>query len=225
MSIHNIIRIIKEFYEGGLNLLFPPFCLLCDIRLENGNDLICSNCYQNLPKIDKKLPPFPPLEKIYSPLSYSEKTSQIIHHFKYNNKSSIGKQLGKIIAEYLSNFPIIKEIDLIIPIALHSRRERERGFNQSNLLAEVIAEYLHIPLSTKSLKRIRYTTSQTNLNPEQRRHNVAKAFQIVKPELIKNKSILLIDDVYTTGATMSACAEELYKVGAKMVSGATVSRA
>jgi ComF family protein len=113
---------------------------------------------------------------------------------------------------------------LTVPVPLHIRRLRERGFNQSLLLAKVVATDLGTQLDYLSLVRIRHTRAQTGLRKEERRKNVKDAFSVIYPEIIKGKKILLVDDVFTTGYTLNECARTLKKSGAMVVICLTLAR-
>jgi len=115
-------------------------------------------------------------------------------------------------------------MDMIIPVPLHKKRYAERGFNQATLLARELKKVIQVPVKTKRLARAKNTPHQARLNREGRLKNVENAFRILSPEKIQGKQILLVDDVYTTGATMQTCAEVLLEAGAKDVYGWTLAR-
>ncbi|MBI3754617.1 MAG: ComF family protein [Deltaproteobacteria bacterium] len=143
-----------------------------------------------------------------------------IHRFKYNGKTSLAKPLGRIMTdEFLAN-----NYDLIVPVPLHKTRLTERGFNQSLFLAREIAAIYNLPIDYLNLKRIRPTDPQINLRGADRIANVRGAFAVEKAAVFKDKKILLIDDVYTTGATVTECSNILKKAGAKAVSILTLAR-
>jgi ComF family protein len=116
---------------------------------------------------------------------------------------------------------LVDAAEVLVPVPLHTRRLKERGFNQAVLLAQAFPEK---PLARETLVRVRHTPPQTGLNPKERRENVRKAFAVPRPEEVKGKTILLVDDVYTTGATVRECAKVLLKAGAREVNVLTVAR-
>jgi ComF family protein len=124
-----------------------------------------------------------------------------------------------------ANIRPIRDIDLIVPIPLHKTRLRQRGFNQALLLASGIGKRFHIPLSYDNLVRLRATRPQVELSGEERIKNVAGAFSLVRPRDVRSKTIILVDDVFTTGATMNECAAVLKDAGAAHVMALTVARA
>src|SRR5690606_25041867 len=118
-----------------------------------------------------------------------------------------------------------RHADILVPIPLHKKKEYQRGFNQAKLICEGMAEVLQIPIDSQAVKRIRFTTSQTNKTREERMDNVKDCFKVPDPTLLEGKHILLVDDVLTTGATLSSCAGELLKVEGVQVSVATIGLA
>jgi ComF family protein len=160
-----------------------------------------------------------------------------IHRFKYNGKNSLSKALVKIMAsaigmqrhrniafEKTSGAILSSSPDLIVPVPLHKTRLKERGFNQSLLLAKGLARIYHLPIDYLNLKRIRATDHQVNLKGKDRLVNVKGAFAVKDRDAFKGKKVLLIDDVYTTGATISECSKVLKKAGAKEVNVLTLAR-
>ena len=151
---------------------------------------------------------------------YEGRLRQLIHLFKYGRLKPLARPLGKLLASAL---PRDWRYDMVIPMPLHWRRSWERGFNQSELLARVVAERLGAPL-VNAVCRKRRTPSQAGLTNAQRRTNVAGAFACSKKFSVKDLHVLLVDDVLTTGATASACAAVLKRAGAKRVTVLTLAR-
>lgn len=242
-------EIIKKFI---LDTLFPISCVIC----HEENLWFCQNCFEKIEIISEQVCPY--CEKISSAggaicpkcrLYFSKKNkviflhnllvsakykkgglSKIIHIYKYNFISELNIPLGKIILKALikNNIPIP---DLIIPVPLHPRRLRWRGFNQSELLADFISSNLtvglKIPLEKNILQRKKYTQPQMKIKSyKERISNVQGIFCLKKEKLkrIKDKNILLIDDVSTTGSTLLECAKILKSSGAKKVFGAVIAR-
>ena len=146
---------------------------------------------------------------------------QIIHALKYKKQFKLGVFLGELIAEGIK----MKDwqIDLIIPVPIHHLKKAERGYNQSDYLAKGLSKSLNIPYSGKSIKRIKYTESQTKLKMKERALNVSNAFKVRNAEKVKGKNILIVDDVCTTGATLLECGIALYKAGASSVYACSVA--
>ncbi|GAB4375543.1 MAG: hypothetical protein Kow0042_21070 [Calditrichia bacterium] len=135
----------------------------------------------------------------------------------------LAQNAGILAASCLSHFTTNEPLDLIIPVPLHPVREKERGYNQSYHIARGLFSQSGLPIHQNLLRRIRHTRSQTELNREERRNNVDQAFQVVHDPEIKGKTIALIDDVVTTGATLNECARVLKLAGARRVLGFTLS--
>ena len=230
------------FKFNPINFLFdilaPKLCLICNDLINNHNiynEFICIQCHDKFPA-----PPSPP--EIYSRLidnfkkdniaismTYSlfklqdiEKILDVIHLLKYKGFSRIGLHFGKELGKILSAYNAIS-YDFIAPIPIHSARRRERGYNQSEEIANGVSEIINIPINNKIVKRKKYTASQTTLNKNERLTNISKAI-ITNCDVndLAGKSILLIDDVLTTGSTLNETAIVLLENGAKSVDVATL---
>lgn len=141
----------------------------------------------------------------------------LIHLLKYQGKRSIAKRLGAVLADRLLSDSMVGRIDLLIPVPLHSSRERERGYNQSALIARAVGEHLGVPVEERVLQRVKNTQTQTQLSASERSANVAGAFRVRVPEVVAGRRVALVDDVVTTGATADACAEALIATGASEI--------
>jgi len=227
--------LISSYFNDFLSLLFPNLCSGCGTSLYSGEFQICSKCLYNLPytdhhlheenKVAKQFWGRIPCHAAMAMLFFRKggRVQQIIHHLKYSNQPELGIKLGKLLGERLLLAPAYQHIDLIIPVPLHRKRERQRGYNQSAGIAEGIAEVLQIPMSKVHLLRKSSTDSQTKKGRYLRFENMSKAFEVKNGEALKGKHILLVDDVMTTGATLEACGLELLKCGINKVSFATLA--
>ena len=223
-----------RFLEDILNIVYPSLCCSCGDALTRNEELICFSCRNLLPKVsgidfqnNEITNRF--LGKIdvsfASAFLYFHKegiTQNILHQFKYNNYPEIGVLLGKWFAHDLANMSFPKDIDLIIPVPLHPKKQRKRGYNQSHYFAQGLSEITGIATDFETLIRVQYQKSQTSKSKEQRWKNVKDAFEVVANQNTENRHILLVDDIITTGATMEACARQLYANGAAQVSIATL---
>lgn len=188
----------------------PPFCHFCGRRLEKGNltKNICPGC------LKKKLH----FDRAFSPCMYTGVVKELIHEFKYKGKDYLGLPLSRLMANFIREYDLpIEYLDLIIPVPLHKARLREREFNQAQVLSEHISREFNIKLSNDTLQRLRHTQTQTGLETDERFKNIQGSFTVKQKELIKEKNILLVDDVLTTGATSSEAARALKDAGAKIV--------
>lgn len=225
-----------------LDIFFPPFCVAC--RAYKGRDsFLCDSCAalikQNTaffcPLCKNRLPQkilcHPKIHYILGAAgNYDDPVLQIaIHGFKYERIKSLSAPLGNILIDYLEgavkNWDILIQEFLIIPIPLHPRRERERGFNQSLLLAGKVGEHFDIPV-VQALRRVKNNSPQVSIKGrEARKKNIAGVFKVDRPDLISNKNVILIDDVFTSGATMNEAVQALKDNGAKRIIALVLARA
>lgn len=229
-----------------LDILFPPVCLGCQKYLEKKDDFICDDCYCSI-KLNNTL--FCPVcqarlaenKKICN--HGSEKSNEfpyllaaasnyddqiirnLVHCYKYKNFNGISAVLGDILNDYVqtANLPVNDFSVSYIP--LHFIRENNRGFNQSKLLAEIISKNFNLELVDVLVKTKNNPPQAKSKNREERKNNISGAFQAINPEKINDKNIVLIDDVYTSGATMSEAAHVLKQNGANKIIALVVAKA
>lgn len=227
---------IRQYFQDVVRLLFPSICVGCEISLLSHEQLLCTECLYHLPFTDfhldsenatarqlwGKLDFQFAVSMLY--LSKSSRVEKIVYNFKYGNQPEIGYCLGKTYARKLAQVPDIEQIDLILPVPLHRSKLRKRGYNQSSYFAKGLAEGLEKEWSDKLLMRSKATISQTQKSRSDRYNNVENIFYIKDKEAVKDKHILIVDDVLTTGATISSLGNELIDLGAQ-VSVATMARA
>lgn len=229
------------------DVIYPPKCLGCDeILRPQSEKYFCVPCSEKIKFISGNLCPvcgttFPdsPAEShlcgncIESPpyfscaraaVSFETIILDTIHQFKYGNNLSVGTLLASLMADFNFQDITFSDHSLIIPVPLHSKRLRERGFNQSLILARTIGRKWQIPVDFFSLKRHRLTLTQTGLNKTERKQNIKDAFEVRKKDNITGKNIILVDDVYTTGSTINECSKVLIKAGANKVTVLTLAR-
>jgi len=238
----------KEVVSGLADMLFPAQCPTCGAALiGGGGDLFCSNCLSSVrfttsPQCTSCGVPFattqgadhlceecilstPPFSVARSLGVYEGALLDAIHLFKYHEKISVGEALGRMMAQAPYDSLAIEDYSLIIPVPLHPKRLRERGFNQSLVLARQVSKRFSVPLDFSVLRRTIHTESQVTLSGRKRRTNVRGAFEVVDRGRVEDKRIVLIDDVYTTGSTAAECSKVLMKSGAKEVAVLTLARA
>jgi ComF family protein len=224
---------IKELF----NLIYPNKCCGCESVLKTNEKSICSGCVFNLPRnyycIMKDNPVFKlfwgrvELEDAATAFYYTkgQRIQKILHALKYDNNTESGVRLGAILGIELSESPYFKNIDLAIPIPLHPKKEKIRGYNQSDFIARGISRTLGIDVDTTSFKRTKHTESQTKKGRFERWENVNEIFSINNKEYLTNKHILLVDDVITTGATIEAAAHALKQIEGVKISVAAIASA
>ena len=220
----------------ALDLLFPQWCVGCG--KEGG--VICSSCCRSLPRI---MPPFCPrcgnpqlsgilcsgcvswqaaIDGIRSPFRFDGVMRQAIHQLKYRNLRALAAPLASLLKDYLGTNPIPGEV--LVSVPLHQRRLRERGYNQSRLLAQGLGKLINLPVVNDCLIRQKHALPQTRASTvDERRSNVADAFTC-RDGRLQDKRVLLIDDVSTSGATLDACAAALKAAGASSVWGLVLAR-
>jgi len=223
-----VITLLKS-WEFILDIFFPPICLNCKKYLEEKEkpDLICGNCFQSI-KIYKNL--FRPSSQLIlaAVTSYGNSaTKELIHCLKYKGFLKAQKPLGEILIKYLSNLDLRLENCIVVPVSLYPSRRRKRGFNQAEILADIISRYFNIPVRTDVLKRIKDTKSQIETKSrKERAENLKGSFEISAggKEIMKNKNIILVDDVYTSGATMNAAIKTIRRYNKNRIIGIVVAK-
>jgi len=150
--------------------------------------------------------------RVLTPFDHT--VQKIIHLLKYNRKRSLGTRLGRMLAVSLLHDSRTNDVDLVVPVPLHKSRLRERGYNQSYFLAQPIGKDLSKPVRDDLLVRVKRTRSQTDLSPTERVKNVSEAFKVKRPDEVRGRKVMLVDDVITTGATVEACSRALLEGGA-----------
>jgi len=219
-----------------VDFLFPQWCVGCGKE----GTFICDSCRRSLPRV---MPPLCPkcgkpqssgslcptcvswqaeIDGIRSPFRFDGVMRQAIHQLKYRNLRALAEPLAKLLNDYLATYPIPGEV--LVPVPLHRKRLRERGYNQSSLLAKELGKLADLPVVDGCLIRQRHAPPQTRSSTvEERRSNVAGAF-VCRDHRLQDKQVLLIDDVSTSGATLDACAVALKAIGATSVWGLVLAR-
>lgn len=244
---------VKSLGKGLISLLLAADCRVCQRPLEPSNfTFVCLDCWSKIKwlqapycsKCSKPLPFSPTLQdvptllcsecgrqhfyfkKVFIPTLYEGVMKKVIHLLKYNKKTGIMRSLKRIIKSYFDHLDFsFSHLDLVVPIPLHPRKLKERGFNQAELIARVIARYLQVKLAKGNLRRVKATITQTTLSRKERIKNIKKAFEIKDKDEFQAKSVLLVDDVYTTGTTIREAAKVLKQAGAEEVYVFTLARA
>jgi competence protein ComFC len=228
------------------SLFYPPLCVVCSSSVDR-REYLCESCRSRAPRIAapfcaKCSEPFSgAITQTFSCANCEHRTlhfdaavaayrsrglvRKLVHEFKYGHQRHLRHPLAKWLGETMSDSRLCGRIfDLIVPVPLHPARERERGFNQATLLAELLSNRIGVPLRS-ALERIRYTTTQTAYDRAERMENLHDAFRLRKNMNVRELHVLLIDDVLTTGSTLSECARVLKEAGSISVHAATAARA
>ena len=208
-----------------LNLFFPPKCGICG---KIGKDFLCENCYKNSKKLEiNKINNINDLyvNKHMYIFRYTDLIRDKIIEYKFEDKSYLYRIFEKIILNNKKVCDFIKCYDIITPVPINKKRYKERGYNQSLLIARKIAKYINnIELKNNIIIKNNNIKTQSSLNREERKSNIIGAFRINKNTNILNKKILIFDDIYTTGSTVNECAKVLKNAGAKEVSILTIAK-
>jgi ComF family protein len=221
-----------------LDLIFPRLCPGCGKEISfKSTQPLCPLCQHQLPHTGFASIPDNPAERIFrgrieirgahSEFYYSRESviRSLIHGLKYKGKKETGVFLGKIIGESLQKSERFGMIELLLPLPLYADREYRRGYNQSACICEGISQVLKVPVESNAMTRIRNTATQTNKQRTERWMNVENSFRVAEPEKLRNRHVLLVDDVITTGASLEACALALGETDIASLSIATVAMA
>ncbi len=179
-----------------IKIIKPPICVKCGMPLNEFN-MLCDNCKETANYFDEARASF----------LFDENSSYLFHKLKYDGDKYVAKMLGKYIAKTLSDWKI--KVDIIIPVPLHKKRLKQRGYNQSELIADEVSVLTGIEVRTDLIIKEKHTVPQTKLSREDRKENLKDAFKYISNEKIAGKNILILDDVVTTGATTNEIAKLL----------------
>lgn len=220
----------SKAFRSFVDLLFPRACISCSMHLDFYEKMLCLKCQLDLPQthyhLEKENPLYKkllmrfPLEHAAALFRFQKEgsTARMIHQFKYNKQATIGRYFGKWLGHTLLESPFFTTIDAVVPVPLHPSKQRARGYNQAEIIAEPVAKQLQVPLVNNSLLRIKKTKPLARIDHDARWKEVDQAFAI-KRQLPKSfEHLLLVDDVITTGATLNACARTLLKNSAVKLS-------
>lgn len=251
--ISDLYKFASEGASALLNIIFPPRCVVCSDYITIGRNFsdiswLCDKCIEDVNFISSPLCsicgiPFPKggieedhpcgnciitppaFDRAVSVFVYDGSIIKAIHDFKYGNKSYLSRSFGELLAEKVRKHIHYNEhTSLVIPVPLSNKRLKHRGYNQSALLAGYLAKKLNIAIDYDSLIRIRDTVPQTELKKKERMKNLINAFAVNNPNKIKDRKIILVDDVYTTGRTLEECSKTLKKAGVLKVDCLNIAR-
>ncbi len=247
MPLAKLLNSLLELKDDVLDLVYPQHCAICQKHLKKQDTDVCENCWNSLVILPDPFCPY--CRSFYEPGEtkcsfcqsarrtiedrqismvrslgrFDDYYKEIIHRFKYAKKIPLGKKIAQRLGETINGDSDFLQSDFLIPVPLHKSRYRERGFNQSQIIAEQVSKATGVALLKNALKRKKNTKDQTNLSPQQREENVRGAFLVTDPEAVKGKNVILVDDVITTGATLSECARMLKQAGAERIIGMTIA--
>jgi len=229
------MKTIAKLWARLIDLISPRACNVCGRRLTMTEDTMCTLCNMNLPRTNYAKDTYNnemakmfwillPIEKAVALFYYSPhaQTANLIYNLKYHNKPYIGVTLGRMLAEEYLNSGFFDDIDVIVPVPIAKKRRRQRGYNQSEMIAQGLSDITSIPVDCNIITRDVFVESQTKKGRQGRMENVSAVFKVNDKANITGKHILLVDDILTTGATLVACGKELMKAGNIKISIATL---
>ena len=246
MSFTTLLSDAADNTAAVLDLVFPRHCAGCGRTVDRPRGLICWECFRTIELRDAGLCQLcglkiegrithdftcsacrdakPSFDTARSAGRFGGVLRELLHQFKYNHATWLCEDLADLLHGCVLAHFVAEEVDTVVPVPLHRQKQRDRGYNQAALLASALAPRLARPCVGDVLVRTRYTPTQTRLHAEQRRRNVRHAFAVRGPEWVRGRTVLLVDDVMTTGATLSEAAATLKRAGAWRVWAATVAR-
>lgn len=205
-----------------LDFISPRQCVVCGKRLSPTERSLCSSCLLHLPRTTYQFTPTDnPMAQLFwhlIPIQHAaafiyyephSEVAQLVYHMKYADRPDIAEDMGRLMAVEMQRAGFFDDIDLLVPVPLSRKRQRQRGYNQSERLAQGISDITHLPVVTKALRRKHFLQSQTLLSRQERQKNVADMFELRDDCMLQGHHVLLIDDICTTGATLTACADTL----------------
>jgi ComF family protein len=228
--IANCISPVKDFF-------FPPLCFSCNNRLADTESRVCLTCWQSIEKIHpddytvhvmrERFLEDGTIDEFYSCYYFQEGGvfQKLVHSLKYDAITKFGIELGEHVGAMMKAQTDVCAIDALVPVPLYKLKQRERGYNQSESLCQGIAQVLLRPVALSLVKRLKNTVSQTHLSAEERNQNVGDAFEVspLKRHLVQGKTLLIVDDVITTGSTIQSVARVLKSAGAARVIAASAA--
>jgi len=250
-SVYNqLASSFRSHLQTALDFVFPAECAAChEFAGDQRIVIFCQSCWETIRPFpasgctqcgkplfgvtppsgflcgDCRISP-PYFDRVFSASIYDGVMKEAIHQFKFSRRFRLGQPLARLLLTQLAEHIEFSTYHAVLPIPLHRSRSKQRGYNQAEILAREVAAAHHLSLLTKNLIRIRRTEAQWQFNNKRERmKNVKNAFQVCQPEQIREKRLLLIDDIFTTGSTANECAKTLKQAGAASVVVLTVSRA
>lgn len=224
----------KKFFSGFSALLFPVICKGCGETSPTSGQVLCRACEAQLPRTRFEKDPENPVVQMFwgrTRLEFAtsvfyyrkgELLQNLIHKLKYKGSKETGAYIGELAGKILNNAEYSDEPDVIIPVPLHPRKEKSRGYNQTAILAGGINKATGLPVMDNSVVRTVHSESQTRRGRYERWENVEGIFKVLHPDLLQDKHVLILDDVVTTGATLEALCQELHKIPGIRISALTI---
>ena len=198
---------------GRVKRIYPPCCPRCGKRVSM-SEKACADCKKNMPLT----------EKGWASCYYEDTIRECIHLFKYGHYLGLRDVFRDIMVDFARKNRIDSHVNVIVPVPIHGAKKRERSYNHAEILARPLAQALSLPLDVRNLKKIKWTVPQSELDKNERMQNVKNAFFVVDKKAFSGKNVLIIDDIYTTGATITECTKALLEANACRVYSYTLAR-
>ncbi len=224
-----------SYFHDFISLFYPDTCLACGFNLKRQEEVLCTSCMYQLPKTGFHKQHLNPVHELFwgkqqlyaaTAMFFFHKKSKVqhlIHQLKYKGKQEIGVFLGQVYGAELQSEALFADVDFIVPVPLHPSKLKKRGYNQSETFAKGLSETMKATMNTTNLLRTTATETQTRKSRIERWKNVQSVFTISDEEMFKNKHILLVDDVITTGSTMEGCIERMKNIEGIRISVAAIA--
>lgn len=234
-ALHLSLPPLRDLWSGFLHLLYPELCVACGAAIPAGESCFCFRCQLHLSASDMyKTRENEFTERLWGRLLlesgaamyyFTRKSpiQQALHQLKYHNQPDIGVKIGRMFGQKLKTSAMFNSVQAVVPVPLHPKKERLRGYNQSAMFAQGISESLEVPVLNKALVRRMFTETQTKKKRMERFSNVDDVFEVARPAQLEGKHLLLVDDVLTTGATLEVCGQALLNVPNTRLSMATIA--
>ncbi len=238
--VSRFLQWAQTTWWGVLDLFYPHQCVGCGCALSDRKQVICAACEEALPRtehawkrennVELKFAEVPLMHSLvrggaFAYYEYDTPYRRMIHTFKYEHYPQIGEYLGQLAATEFAPHHFFEDVDILVPVPLHTIRLRQRGYNQAEMICQGLSAVTHIPVDTTHLFRAVNTTSQTHKSAQERKANTTGVFMLHNPSDWKGKHILLVDDVITTGATLWACMQAIKGIRGLRVSVFTLGLA
>lgn len=226
---------IPEIARGFLHLAYPQLCVACSADVPAGAACFCLSCRVQLAPAEMHLQQENEFTDRFwgrlrleggAAMYYFQRSSPIqraLHQLKYQNQPQVGIKIGRELGRVLLQSPVFQTVEGLVPVPLHARKERLRGYNQSAMLARGMAETMGLPVLAGALVRPFFTSTQTRKKRMERFDNVSDVFALTHPDRLRGKHLLLVDDVLTTGATLETCGQLLLSLPGTRLSMATIA--
>jgi ComF family protein len=234
---NKISQLVRTWGSDLISLLYPELCCACGATLYRGEKILCTRCLVKMPKTNYHQYKDNPVEMVFWGRVQIERATSfmlfvkggkyqhLLHQLKYKGRKDIGIHMGELFARDLIGSEDFLKPQFIIPVPLHPDKEKKRGYNQSQMVAQGLSNILQIPINNETLYRKTFTQTQTKKSRYERWENVEEVFGVQKPENIAGKHIFLVDDVLTTGATLEGCSQILKQAADVKISILTLAYA